>query len=66
MRVYTVVLQVEAEDEGMNGSYPNPKRIREYVLKGLPMGHQSERGIPVKVKALKCLSVSRGEKGFIR
>ena len=63
MRVYKVVLEIEMEAEGVNGSNPNPRRVRDYIIKNMPLGKDSY--LPLKAKALRILSVSSGRKGYI-
>ena len=60
MKVYRMVVEVEVEDGGINESYPNPQRVRQWVSKtlGANMGHQRDKGTPIKVKGL---SVGKAE-----
>ncbi len=53
MKVYEVTRLLEAENEGINGSYPNPSRIRKIVNEQITLGHQRDVcGVPVKLKAM--------------
>lgn len=60
MKVYEMKVLVEVENEGINGSYPTPYRIRDYVVTilGACMGRQKEMvhevpvNIPIKDKSI--------------
>ena len=59
MRLYTITIQIEAENAGTNGSMPTQRKIKDHILNSISLG--AIDGMKMKLKGMKILAIGSCE-----